>query len=161
MTTPKDAVSTADFVSSDGPYLCALQIASLPGQRVRGVIERVSREEVQMPGSSKTEPRYVIWIRGWKKRVVVGSRRSRKWLTALLGGTDTSAWKGQSIWIYYDPTVRFGKTVTGGIRFARGTSYSGDVAPAGPTPADDASPSTDPSDAPGEPIQAREPGGEG
>jgi hypothetical protein len=152
------AIKVSDFVASDSPFLCKEQIQ--PYGVIRAVVERVTVEQVPLPGSSKREPKFVLWLKGWKKGVVVGARRNRKFLAKLFGGVDCSGWPGKPVWLYYDPSAKFGAQTVGGIRFAWGSEYSGDVAPPKPTPADAAvsSPGIDPSEeAPAE----REPGEEG
>lgn len=143
-----DSVKVSDFVASDSPFLCKEQIQ--PYGVIRATVERVSVEQVPLPGSSKREPKFVLWLKGWKKGVVVGARRNRKFLAKLFGGVDTSSWKGRPVWLYFDPSAKFGAQTVGGIRFAWGHEYSGDVAPPKPTPADAeaSSPGVDPSDAP-------------
>jgi hypothetical protein len=142
------AIRVSDFVASDSPYLCKEQIK--PYGAMRAVVERVTQEGVPVPGSSKREPKYVVWFKGWKKGVVVGSRGNRKFLADVFGGTDCAAWTGKPIWLYYDPTPTYAGKVVGGIRFAWGDRYSGGVAPPHPTPTDAAtsSPGLDPSDVP-------------
>jgi hypothetical protein len=139
--------TVADFVASDSPFLCKEQIA--PYGVVRGIVERVSRESVPVAGTGRSEPRFVIWFRGWKKGMVVGSRRNRKFLAELWGGTNCSAWAGRAIWLYVDPGATFAGKRVGGIRFAWGERYSGEtVGPPKPTPTDapGSGPGVDPSD---------------
>lgn len=152
----KQDVNVSDFVASDSPYLSKEQIT--PYGVVRGVIERVSRDEVPKPGTSTKEPRYVVWFAGWKKGLVVGARCNRKFLAALCGGTKCSSWRGQAVWLYVDPTATYAGQRVGGVRLAWGEKYSGSVPPPKPTPTDSAQAGPDPSDVE---QDNREPGEEG
>jgi hypothetical protein len=150
------AIKVSDFVASDSPFVCKEQIS--PYGAVRAVVDRVTQEGVPVPGTSRSEARYVVWFKGWRKGVVVGSRANRKWLATHFGGTSCAAWAGRAVWLYVDPTATYGGKRVGGIRFAWGDSHSGAVPPPRPTPTDEPRPSEpviDPSEVPGE---LREPG---
>ena len=81
-------------------------------------IESVAVEALQLPGSNSKEDKVVMTFAGAKKKLVLNKTNAK--IIAAQHGTDTDTWKGQEITLYFDPTVRFGKQVVGGVRVREG-----------------------------------------
>lgn len=132
----REDVTVSEFVASKGDFLVQEQI--IPYGAVKGVVERVTEQEARNPNTKKMDKVFVLWFKGWKKGLIVSARKAgRAWLSRLWGGTKTKEWVGKAVWVYVDPSVKFGSQKVGGFRFAWGNQYSGDKPPPIPTPADD------------------------
>lgn len=85
---------------------------------------------VPKQGTTATEDRHKLYCRGLPEghtTLVVGAVCNRRFLARVLGGTSTKDWPGRQIWIYHDPTAEYGGDTVGGIRFAWGDEYSGQM----------------------------------
>jgi hypothetical protein len=85
---------------------------------------------VPCQGSTKTENKHKLYCKGLPEdhsTLVVGAVCNRRFLARVLGGTSTKDWPGKQIWIYHDPTAEYGGETVGGIRFAWGDEYSGQL----------------------------------
>lgn len=122
------------------PFLCKEMFWDAPP--FDAVIDRVEKDlEVPKEGSSKVDKKCALFFRGTTKGLVLNAKNT-KFLIRVLGGNNTDAWKGKTVTIYVDKSVRFGKQKCGGIRLAVDSSYSGDEPPRRPerrAPADTAS----------------------
>ena len=135
----RDDITISEFTASKGDFLVQEQI--IPYGAVKGVVERVTKQEARNPSTKKMDKVFVLWFKGWKKGLIVSARKAgRAWLSRLWGGVKTKDWIGKAVWVYVDPSVTFGTKRVGGFRFAWGDQYSGTKPPTIPTPADDLAP---------------------
>lgn len=77
-------------------------------------IKAVGLEDLQLPGTSATEKKLVMSFEGAKKKLVVNKTNAQR--IAKLYGGQTEDWIGKQITLYFDPEVKFGKQVVGGVR---------------------------------------------
>lgn len=112
---------------ANSPYLCKEMFWDAPP--FEATIDRVeSGHEVPTPGSSKKDKKNVLFFVGTPKGLVLNARNT-KFLIRVLGGRDTSAWKGKTITLFIDKSVRYAGVAVGGFRFAFGDQFSGDNPP--------------------------------
>lgn len=86
--------------------------------------------DVPVQGSTRTEKKYKLICKGLPDDhnvIVVGAVCNRRFLAKVLGGTTTREWPGKQVWIYHDPTCEHVGETVGGIRFAWGEQYSGQM----------------------------------
>lgn len=174
MSTKHQAIKASDWTAGRSPFFGAAQLE--PYGALLVTIESTSIGESPEGGGAVP----VIHFRGWAKPIICSARCNRLFLQQLFGGTTTREWPGKQVWIYYDPTAMYGGETRGGIRFAWGERYSGQLErrrkgqpkpprPTKPTPipteaARPSAPTFDPSADDAEPQQSeprdREPGEE-
>jgi len=97
-----DYLGEADFVHGDGYREFTLTIAG------------ISQEEVQLPGRTEKEYKVVISFQGAKKRLIINKTNAAR--IKSHHGPWTKNWPGKQVTLYFDPSVRFGKQVVGGVR---------------------------------------------
>lgn len=81
-------------------------------------IGKVATESLHLPGASAPETRVVLAFDGAKKKLVLNKTNAIR--IARMHGKDTENWIGKSITLYFDPKVRFGPSVVGGVRVREG-----------------------------------------
>jgi hypothetical protein len=72
-------------------------------------------DEVSFDAGRKEANVPTLRFKGKQKQLVLRTAVNRKTLVRKFG-TDTKKWRGQKITLYFDPTVKRGGEVTGGIR---------------------------------------------
>lgn len=72
-------------------------------------------DEISFEAGRKEKSVPAIKFEGKSKQLILRASCNRKSLVAKFG-TDTKAWRGKVITLYFDPTVKRGGEVTGGIR---------------------------------------------
>ncbi len=99
-----DFLSEAEFIKPDGTH-----------REVKVVISKITREQLQRAGSSEKVLRTVLALEGKTKRFVLGAKIN---IAAIESqhGKRVRDWIGKQIVLGYDPSVRFGKKIVGGIR---------------------------------------------
>lgn len=119
-------MKVAELVA-DSPYLCKEQL----WDRVLTVpIDRIEAgHSIPVPNTSRKDRRNVLFFVGAKKGLVL-NRTNSKFLVQMLGGNDTSEWRGQKITLYVDKSNKNPDGSHGGIRIAIGDRYSGKQGPA-------------------------------
>ena len=86
----------------------------LPKERTSPPICKVAFEDLQIPGSGSKEPKLIIYFEGDGKSLVCNKTNAHT--IAKLWGNDRDQWIGKKLAIYFDPSVRFGAEVVGGVR---------------------------------------------
>lgn len=72
-------------------------------------------DEVIFDGGRKERNVPTLKFKGKQKQLVLRTSANRKALVRLYG-SDTKAWRGKTVAIFHDPTVKFGGKAVGGIR---------------------------------------------
>lgn len=98
-----DFLSEAEFVGEDGKY-----------REFDLAIAAVTREELQLPGRSGLIPKIVVAFEGAKKRLVLNKTNASA-IKSQHGG-EVANWLGKKITLFYNPGVRMGREVVGGVR---------------------------------------------
>lgn len=98
-----DYLGEGDFIGEDGKY-----------REFELVVKQVTLEELQLPGKSKKEQKVVLAFEKAKKRLVLNKTNS----AAIKShhGKQVADWYGKSVTVFYNPNVRFGKDIVGGVR---------------------------------------------
>lgn len=104
LAPPEDYLSQAEFIRPDGTH-----------REHTLTIAGVTRVELPIAGTSNVQVRRVLHFEGKKKGLVLGTKRNRMALEDAHGPW-VKDWIGKSVTLYYDPAVKFGRKVTGGIR---------------------------------------------
>lgn len=78
------------------------------------VIKGIAQEELQLPGRSAKEQKIVLAFEKAKKRLVLNKTNAAAIKTHW--GKWTKEWRGKSVTLYFDPTVKFGRETVGGVR---------------------------------------------
>ena len=89
---------------------------SLPtdGSDLIAVIDYVQREEVTGTGGKKEFETVAHFSDGNKPMIL--NKTNMKTIATIYKTPFIEEWKGRAIQIYYDPTVKFGRDVVGGLR---------------------------------------------
>lgn len=88
---------------------------SLPeGKDIVVTIDYVKREEI-IGTNGKKEYEVVAHLKNGVLPFIL-NKTNMKTLQKLFGSPYIEDWRGRTIQIYYDPTVKFGREVTGGLR---------------------------------------------
>lgn len=131
MTIKHEVISAAEFTKGGGknPHFGAAQLEQYGCLLV--TIDAVGTGKLSRAGSSKEDPCKDLHCHTQNGNkldpIAVTARCNRVFLFHILGGTSTKDWPGRQIWIYHDPTAEYGGKTVGGIRFAWGDEYSGQL----------------------------------
>lgn len=88
---------------------------SLPnGQDLTVTIDYVKKETVVSTNGKKEEEVVAHLIGGHKPFIL--NKTNMKQIEKLTGSRFVEDWKGKSIIVYFDPTIKFGKEIVGGLR---------------------------------------------
>ena len=98
-----DFLAEGDFIAEDGKY-----------REFSLKIKAVTMDELQLPGRSEKSSKVVLAFDGAKKRLVCNKTN----VVAIKShhGKHVKDWIGQPVTVFYNPDVRFGKAVVGGVR---------------------------------------------
>lgn len=95
-----------------------LDSTAFPEDGIDLTIRSIQTEQVENLKTFKKEPKKIIYFEELELGMVLNAKCSKKMLLDLAGG-DQSRFKGLRVNMYRDPTVKFGKNVTGGLRFRK------------------------------------------
>lgn len=96
------------------PWLASEDLVGLGD--VEAVIEEVLiYDEVVFDGGRKEKNVPTLKFVGKQKQLVLRTSANRKTLVHMFG-SDTKAWRGKTIHLFHDPSVKFGGKNVGGIR---------------------------------------------
>lgn len=96
----------ADFIDKDGKFTEYIL-----------EIDRVTLEDLQLPGRSRRESKVVVGFKKAKKRLVLNKTNAKAIKSHY--GKPVANWYGKPVTVFFDQTVRFGAEVTGGVRVRR------------------------------------------
>lgn len=85
-----------------------------PGQDLIARIDYVAKETINDPTGKKKEAVVAHFSDGNKPMVL--NKTNMKTISKIFGSPYIDEWRGRSIQIYFDPTVRFGRETPGGLR---------------------------------------------
>lgn len=80
-------------------------------------ISKITKEELQMPGSSKKELKTVLAFKNATKRLVLNKTNIVNVKSHY--GEPLVDWIGKPVTLYFDPTVKFGRDTVGGVRIRK------------------------------------------
>ena len=99
-----DYLSEHEFIKEDGTH-----------REITVTISGVTREEIPIPGTSKTSKVPCLNFEGKAKRLPFGTKAKRLAVIAM-HGKKIADWKGKSVTLYWDASVKYKGAKTGGIR---------------------------------------------
>lgn len=85
-----------------------------PGQDLIAKIDYVAKETIKDPTGKNKEAVVAHFSDGNKPMVL--NKTNMKTISKIFGTAYIEEWKGRSIQIYFDPSVRFGRETPGGLR---------------------------------------------
>lgn len=92
-----------------------LKQEDLQGKAAKVVIESVAQEDVKDTDSGKDEHKLVMRFVG-KDKAFILNRTNCESLEAICGTDDYERWRGHTVVLFVDPTVKFGGKTVGGLR---------------------------------------------
>lgn len=101
-------LSRSDFIDGDGNLVDRAVVI-----RERGI----TKEELQLPGSSKKELKVVLAFKDRTKRLVLNKTNIVNIKSHY--GEALVDWIGKPVTLYFDPTVKFGRDTVGGVRIRK------------------------------------------
>lgn len=100
-----------------GKYLGGWELVDRETGKPRDYVLEISRvvaDKLQIPGSSKSERKPIVYFKGASKPLACNKTNAKT--IAGLYGNDTTQWVGKRIVLYFDPSVTMKGVVVGGIR---------------------------------------------
>jgi len=96
------------------PWLASEDLVGL-GEVPAEIEDVLLYDEVQFDKGRTEQNVPTIKFRGKAKQLVLKASANRRALVRMFG-SDTKNWRGKTVRIYHDPSVKFGKKVVGGLR---------------------------------------------
>jgi len=115
-TTPSNAkvFTGLSGMLRTSPWLASEDLVGL-GDVPAEIEDVLLYDEVAFDKGRKEKNVPALKFRGKAKQLVLRTSANRRALVRMFGA-NTQAWRGQTIFLYHDPEVRFGGRAVGGIR---------------------------------------------
>lgn len=115
-TTPNNAkvFTGLSGMLRTSPWLASEDLVGL-GDVPAEIEDVLLYDEVAFDKGRKEKNVPALKFRGKAKQLVLRTSANRRALVRMFGA-NTQAWRGQTIYLYHDPEVRFGGRAVGGIR---------------------------------------------
>jgi hypothetical protein len=115
-TTPSNAkvFTGLSGMLRTSPWLASEDLVGL-GDVPAEIEDVLLYDEVAFDKGRKEKNVPALKFRGKAKQLVLRTSANRRALVRMFGA-NTQAWRGQTIYLYHDPEVRFGGRAVGGIR---------------------------------------------
>jgi hypothetical protein len=115
-TTPNNAkvFTGLSGMLRTSPWLASEDLVGL-GDVPAEIEDVLLYDEVAFDKGRKERNVPALKFRGKAKQLVLRTSANRRALVRMFGA-NTQAWRGQTIYLYHDPEVRFGGRAVGGIR---------------------------------------------
>jgi hypothetical protein len=115
-TTPNNAkvFTGLSGMLRTSPWLASEDLVGL-GDVPAEIEDVLLYDEVAFDKGRKEKNVPALKFKGKAKQLVLRTSANRRALVRMFGA-NTQAWRGQTIYLYHDPEVRFGGRAVGGIR---------------------------------------------